>query len=80
MEANCNIIPTLITVIPWLLVIAGWWQATQRIDRITTRREVRDSIDLLSNFLDGLEEEAIKYHASSKPNPELAAQIKRKLN
>ena len=66
-------------IVPWVLVIVGWWFVNSQNNIREKRKEIRTLLDKVQSLLDEIESQAIQYHTSQQPS-DLAFQLKRSLN
>ena len=66
-------------IVPWVIVIAGWWLVNRQNNIREKRKEIRTIIDKVQSLLDEVESQAIQYHTNQESS-DLAFQLKRSLN
>jgi hypothetical protein len=66
-------------IVPWVLVIVGWWFVNSQNNIREKRKEIRTLMDKIQSLLDDIESQAIQYHTSEESS-DLAFQLKRSLN
>jgi len=66
-------------IVPWALVIIGWWIINHQNNARESRKERRAAIDRLNSELDSLEGLAIQFHTAANFDEGRLAALRRRL-
>lgn len=63
-------------IVPWVLVIIGWFFVDERNNRRELRKEKRALIDKINVDLNSIEKIAVEYHQNNYANVKMSQEIK----
>lgn len=64
-------------VVPWILVIVGWWVADRTANERECRKEMRSLLDVFIKLASEIEDRALVYHSqATRPAPIKEMEIK----
>ena len=73
---DCTLFHSIAQIIPWALVVGGWWIVNKQNNFRERRKETRAILNQLLDDLDAIEKQAFSYHTAKEALIELGRDIK----
>jgi len=77
---DCSFFRIIAQIIPWVLVVGGWWKVNKQNNFREKRKEIRAILNQLLNDLDAIEKQAYSYHTAKEELSDAGRDIKLSLS
>ncbi len=64
---DCTLFHSIAQIIPWALVVGGWWIVNKQNNFREKRKETRALLNQLLDDLDAIKKQEFSYHTAQEP-------------